>query len=54
MCESSMSGNSEASAVTLFLQSMEAYNIIAAKGLYELCARRKGSQPYTFNLSRVF
>lgn len=33
MCKSSMSGNSEASAVTLFLQSMDAYSIIAAKGI---------------------
>ena len=31
MCESSMSGNSEASAVTLLLQSMDAYNNIGAK-----------------------
>lgn len=31
MCESSMSGNSEARAITLFLQSMDAYSIIAAK-----------------------
>lgn len=31
MCESSISGNSEASAVTLRLQSMDAYNNIGAK-----------------------
>ena len=34
MCESSMSGYSEASAVTLFLQSMDACNNIVSKGLY--------------------